>query len=105
MTEGYTYLAVSKLLWRTNASANTAGKARIVIRTEGTLTELVFEHALRVRMKAETSSENLATNPVEANAANVTSVTKSQHLIGKLNNLVTTDLKNITGARDFIWLG
>jgi len=27
------------------------------------------------------------------------------NLVGKINNLVTTDLNNITGARDFLWLG
>ena len=33
--------------------------SRTVVRTEGLLTQLVFEHSLRIRLKAEVSNENI----------------------------------------------
>lgn len=129
------------------------------------LTELVFEHALRIRMKAQTqggktptasSSTTAATTPDTASisespiatevsaassvsgdetlraasestqgkrkkkdAASVASKltgalkdseskgssSSTDNLVGKLNNLVTTDLQNIIEGRDFMMLG
>ncbi|KAJ6500769.1 P-loop containing nucleoside triphosphate hydrolase protein [Mycena sanguinolenta] len=60
---------------------------RVSIQTEAILTELVFEHSLRVRVKAETSQGKL-----EADEA------PGRNLVGKLNNLITTDLHNIVNA-------
>ncbi|KAJ8594877.1 hypothetical protein M405DRAFT_759938 [Rhizopogon salebrosus TDB-379] len=130
---------------------------RTLVRTEGILTQLVFEHALRIRMKAElpddakksgdstgtstpdtasvagsstvaldestegssdetlqTSAETLSTSSVKkgkqkAQDAKEDSETSSKekhssadNLVGKINNLVTTDLSNITEGRDFL---
>ncbi|EIW86373.1 hypothetical protein CONPUDRAFT_78742 [Coniophora puteana RWD-64-598 SS2] len=132
---------------------------RLLVRTEGIITQLVFQHALRIRMKAElpdskspdgmnTPSEasetasladstisvgedNTVANEaqVHSSAASVTSSRKgkqraasahsratstasvpadykpessSDNLIGKINNLVSTDLSNITDGRDFL---
>ncbi|KAI0360840.1 multidrug resistance-associated ABC transporter [Trametes cingulata] len=69
---------------------------RLSVRNEALLTELLFQHALRIRVKSETSSssgeEGVAT------AAGQSAKPKEDHLTGKLNNLVTTDLANVTEA-------
>ncbi|KAF8883986.1 P-loop containing nucleoside triphosphate hydrolase protein [Infundibulicybe gibba] len=61
-----------------------------VVQAECIITQLVFEHALRIRVKAETPSSSQSS----AAAAN--------NLIGKINNLVTTDLGNITDSCHFL---
>ena len=117
------------------------------------LTQLVFEHSLRIRLKVEASSEKIeednltvigtqdnalvakgtavdsnsgerasqssqASTPISQDDSQSTSNdpvtlksdTKSatkdkkeaQNLIGKINNLVTTDLGNIVEGRDFL---
>ncbi|KAG2023135.1 ATP-binding cassette transporter [Coprinopsis cinerea AmutBmut pab1-1] len=136
---------------------------RTLVRTEGILTQLIFEHALRIRVKAE-APEDLATKtpgpvtpdsasapgtPIEPSelgtdhshlATDSTLVASSsegtfkptgsdsgtdaaldaasmkpasqhddgssnaQNLVGKINNLVTTDLNNIVDARDFLYI-
>ncbi|TDL28857.1 P-loop containing nucleoside triphosphate hydrolase protein [Rickenella mellea] len=138
-----------------------------LVRVEGIITQLVFEHALRIRMKAATSDKKgeadstAATTPDTASVADSeehgdsgdaddspvgssaddtlrasTSSVKSDsskakgkdpsasvsgksstsakvdseksgsddNLVGKLNNMVTTDLNNITEGRDFLLL-
>ena len=133
---------------------------RTLVRTEGLLTQLVFEHSLRIRLKAEASNEKIEDNfnvsgtqdsasvtegtSVDSNSGERTSQssttvsrdsssdsqstsnglvkgkdsstlksdTKSatkdkkeaQNLIGKINNLVTTDLGNIVDGRDFLMI-
>lgn len=128
---------------------------RALVRAEALITELVFEHSLRIRLVAETSKENKPENDQdsptvvgtpetasvaessqtaggEADAEEESSATaasdkgkakqsptltskappakkdipskKDTNLIGKINNLVTTDLGNITDARDFLML-
>ncbi|KAF9017850.1 hypothetical protein BDZ89DRAFT_1094212 [Hymenopellis radicata] len=139
---------------------------RLLVRCEAIITELVFEHALRIRMKAEAhSTTSTPSTPSEASApatpgdvtppdaeratdgstdteatlhspassegdthsrdatlgdssASVKSTDDSKkekettapvdpeakNLVGKINNLVTTDLSNIVDSRDFIRL-
>jgi hypothetical protein len=136
-------------------------KVRTVVRTTGIVTQLVFEHALRIRVKAKTSSfpggspistpEGLseATTPdsgsvVEINIVpegavgrspetpseqststatgpngkrkeevpgssdggknNVGEEGASSNLVGKMNNLVSTDLENLVSGRDILLL-
>ncbi|KAJ7750388.1 hypothetical protein DFH07DRAFT_1062096 [Mycena maculata] len=67
---------------------------RTLVRVESIITQLVFEHALRIRCNIETSTDS---------GIGKTSRT-SQNLVGKLNNLVTSDLQNITEAKDFMLL-
>lgn len=62
-------------------------KLQTVVRLEAILTQLVFEHSLRVRLKAESSEDD-----------------KKSNLVGKINNLVTTDLATINEARNCIVL-
>ena len=131
-------------------------QTRTLVRAEGILTQLVFNHALRIRMKAEipegTSTDSNPVSPdnasvadellsaepngsgvqtlAQSSSASVRSVSESikgkqkakdvrlaeakaaprkeataDNLVGKINNLVTTDLNNITEARDFLFLG
>ena len=126
-----------------------------MVRTEAIVTQLVFEHSLRIRVKAETSSESSSSGsttavgtPETASLAESTANTEQSeatataapaangaepqspadgkdkkgkkaqtltaegvkpesksstgNLTGKLNNLVTTDLQNVTYGRDFM---
>ncbi|KDR82378.1 hypothetical protein GALMADRAFT_56800 [Galerina marginata CBS 339.88] len=118
--------------------------SRTLTRTEALIIQLVFEHSLRIRLRAETSNDS-AVQPTgsatlssesdpdpstadgasddtdaTANTAVPDSAKKAEvkptsperekedaaggNLIGKINNLVTTDLNNITDARDFLFL-
>jgi hypothetical protein len=61
----------------------------VSIQSEAILAELVFEHSLCVRVKAETS---------EMQNSDPTRPTNGRNLIGKINNLATTDLQNIVNA-------
>ncbi|KAI0068098.1 P-loop containing nucleoside triphosphate hydrolase protein [Artomyces pyxidatus] len=126
----------------------------LLVRTEGIFTHLIFEHALRIRVKAETETKEGAENPAaetstpdsgsvaesstaaaESTSANgvdeqscqttngkgkqkakdpevkpaepappAKDKTKEGNLIGKINNLVSTDLTNITDGRDFLFI-
>ncbi|KAJ3799615.1 hypothetical protein GGU11DRAFT_858145 [Lentinula aff. detonsa] len=136
---------------------------RSIVHTESIITQVVFEHALRIRVKAETSKSDQPAFPSdtssladssptfesadEENGPNDSSVSddetlqasrksggqshagslkgvpgansptlspttssvdsnalsdSSKNLVGKLNNLVSTDLQNIVDAKDFI---
>ncbi|KAH7903537.1 ABC transporter type 1, transmembrane domain-containing protein [Hygrophoropsis aurantiaca] len=126
---------------------------RTLVRTEGTITQLVFSHSLRIRMKAEspddkkpvsdanatstpdtTSTDSLDSPDVEVStdestedtlrASEASSLAKGKqkaaqtknmddergpksntsNLIGKINNLVSSDLNNITEGRDFLMM-
>lgn len=59
------------------------------------ITELLFQHALRIRVKAEGGSEETADESTEAE--------ERSHLVGRLNNLVTSDLENLKNGNKF-WL-
>ncbi|KAF8994841.1 P-loop containing nucleoside triphosphate hydrolase protein [Hymenopellis radicata] len=94
------------------------GPAKIIVRLQALLTELVFEHSLRIRMKAAVPEEstldgaasagNGDESTVQANQAEKEGAKKASqpdsatsNLVGKINNLVSTDLQNVTDARDF----
>ncbi|KAH9939278.1 uncharacterized protein BXZ73DRAFT_99482 [Epithele typhae] len=126
-------------------------QTRSLVRTEAIITELVFDHALRIRMKADTTGDS--PTPSRANTASQTPETASLaeegegaeegdertvrastvsegstvvaqedgkkkeaekvveaksadagNLVGKINNLVTTDATNIVNGRDFLFL-
>ena len=56
------------------------------------ITELVFDHALRVRVKAETQSDDPGSSGrVEENADSGT----RKNLVGRINNLVSSDLASL----------
>ncbi|KAI4529011.1 P-loop containing nucleoside triphosphate hydrolase protein [Schizophyllum commune Loenen D] len=122
---------------------------RMLVRTEAIITQLVFEHALRIRMKAETPNStptvskaptpdngSVADQPAgsessgdetlhSASPTETTTTTtavggakakkgkgdkeeeghsSSEALVGKINNLVTTDLNNLVDGRDFLFI-
>ncbi|KAF6747842.1 multidrug resistance-associated ABC transporter [Ephemerocybe angulata] len=68
-------------------------------RIESILAQLVFDHSLRIRIQAESSPE--ADESAELNSDKEED---TANFIGKLNNLITVDLANVTGSRDFILL-
>ncbi|KXN82428.1 ATP-binding cassette transporter abc4 [Leucoagaricus sp. SymC.cos] len=76
----------------------------MLVHTEGLLTQLIFEHSLRIRMKAEASERSddptKADNPLRHEGRRP----KADNLVGKINNLVTTDMANVIEARDFLFL-
>ena len=134
-------------------------KVRTVVRTTAIVTQLVFEHALRIRIKAKTSSfpggtptstpegRSDATTPDSGSVVEIHTVPEgvgggsqetpseqststatstngkrkegvpgsdsgkdnvdeedtSKNLVGKMNNLVSTDLENLAWGRD-IWV-
>ncbi|KAF9475019.1 multidrug resistance-associated ABC transporter [Pholiota conissans] len=134
---------------------------RVCVRCEALITQLIFEHSLRVRLKAENSSEksigdrtqetsettfttsetvseagrsaeasddrdsattttavsrdsskDSSSKPptakgkvkAQSNIKDDTAGKKNDNLIGKINNMVTTDLTNIVDSRDFLTL-
>ncbi|KAI0371499.1 multidrug resistance-associated ABC transporter [Pilatotrama ljubarskyi] len=136
---------------------NTA-MTHMLVQTEAIITQLVFDHALRIRMKSETSESPSASRvttavhtpdnasiaepadgdqaspgsngsedeTVRASTASTTSTSApkkgkdakkveeklaapaggspSGNLIGRINNLVTTDLANLVDGRDFLFI-
>jgi hypothetical protein len=126
-----------------------------IVRVTAIITQLVFEHALRIRVKAETSSSQAptptatpegrseATTPDGGSVVEINIVSEdagrgseevqseqsitaassikgkrkeeapsskedanepagSRNLVGKMNNLVSTDLENLVDGRDFL---
>ncbi|KAJ7481603.1 hypothetical protein FB451DRAFT_1030640 [Mycena latifolia] len=67
----------------------------IMTQTTATITQLVFEHALRIRVKSETREKDKG-DPASKKA--------SANLLGKITNLVTVDLIAINGARDVLFI-
>ncbi|KAJ6551726.1 multidrug resistance-associated ABC transporter [Mycena capillaripes] len=59
--------------------------------------QLVFEHALRIRVKAETVDKGDSTPDTSAEKA-------SANLHGKINNLLTVDRNNISEARNVLFI-
>ncbi|KAH7930578.1 P-loop containing nucleoside triphosphate hydrolase protein [Leucogyrophana mollusca] len=104
--------------------------ARIAVHTEGILTQLIFEHALRIRVKAGAqnpgvsegdshSSDDSAGDASSTEPGDVGSRTdlsssakrnveadrtppSSVNFTGRINNLITTDMSNITDSKDFL---
>ncbi len=110
-------------------------QTRLITLAQALLTQLTFEHSLRIRMKAatpdstpsstpsssvagsdsdetvhdgaSTSSDNTAASEETATAKPVSAPVEhsdTSNLVGKINNLVTTDLENIISGRDFLLL-
>ena len=77
------------------------------MRMEALIRQLVFEHGFRVRIMkaAEDSKDNGYGQSVDSKQGSTGDLKHGDNLIGKINNLVTTDLANIVEARDFLSLG
>ncbi len=77
---------------------------RMLVHTEGLLTQLIFEHSLRIRIKAETSDRPDNPSSKSISLRHEHRRPKADNLVGKINNLVTTDMINVVEARDFVFL-
>lgn len=66
-------------------------KTHVVFQAQSILTQLIFEHSLRIRM---------TTSQISSSAKDGT--TGISNITGKLQNLVTTDLDNIMDGRDIL---
>jgi hypothetical protein len=69
-------------------------QTRMLTHATAMMTQLLLEHALRMRVKADVDS---ASSDSEDNKEK-----KDVNLTGKLNNLVTSDMANLGGFRDMI---
>ena len=74
----------------------------VVAQTQAILTELLFEHSLRVRLKAGQSDRMDAG---EGQGRPKDSHTEDNNLIGRINTMVTVDVDSIAGAKDFLMIG
>ncbi|TBU23091.1 hypothetical protein BD311DRAFT_811015 [Dichomitus squalens] len=113
---------------------------RMLVRCKAIITQLIFDHSLRIRMKAETmdtpapsrattaaqTPDNVSIagpDPTEADAGSTSSsgsedettktkeaapepkeLTPTGNLIGRINNLASTDLNNLVDGRDFLFV-
>ncbi|PPQ81860.1 hypothetical protein CVT25_013460 [Psilocybe cyanescens] len=75
-------------------------QTRLVTQIEAILTQLVCEHALRIRMKSDAPKSTQEGSLVLGDAPRA----QGANLLGKINSLITTDLANIREARDFMSL-
>ncbi|KIJ38938.1 hypothetical protein M422DRAFT_258345 [Sphaerobolus stellatus SS14] len=73
---------------------------RVLVQAKAVLTQVVFEHSLRIRLKAEVDKDGKgkdddAKKPEKAKKG-------GRHLTGKINNLITSDLEQIGDGRNFL---
>ncbi|KAI0741256.1 P-loop containing nucleoside triphosphate hydrolase protein [Daedaleopsis nitida] len=79
--------------------------ARLNTRVKSLVTELVFEHALRIRMVAETSGLSAHSNSVDAlNCNNTEAVAEKPNVnvVGKINNLISSDVSALEYAPTYV---
>ncbi|KAI0328372.1 multidrug resistance-associated ABC transporter [Cubamyces sp. BRFM 1775] len=89
---------------------------RMSVHTEAIVTELLFQHALRIRVKSETSSDDSRDESAAASdsapptdggddSSAAEEKRKDSFLVGKLNNLITSDLASVTeGNKEWLRL-
>ncbi|EKM51069.1 uncharacterized protein PHACADRAFT_199901 [Phanerochaete carnosa HHB-10118-sp] len=83
---------------------NTFLSTRSLARMEAVFTALIFEHALRLRSKSGVA-DSANTQPPDTKAASQNATSNdSGSLVGRIMNLATSDLDNITAGRDFLML-
>ncbi|KAF9009619.1 multidrug resistance-associated ABC transporter [Cyathus striatus] len=95
------WLFLGPILYGASQQAFTYVVTKTMVNAQSMLTQLVFEHSLRIRMKAETS-DNLQTDVDEGAADAKKPTSRVDNMIGKLNNLMTSDMSNMTTAVDFL---
>ena len=105
--------------------------AAVVYQTEGLLTQLVFDHSLRIRLKAEPAGnsdsakkpdipedgdqqvesvsvdeETTATDgKLKDDVPEAAAEDRKTNLVGKINTMVTVDVGNVTASKDFLTIG
>jgi hypothetical protein len=77
-----------------------------LVRAEAIITSLVFEHSLRARTQAALpeTKPGVDVGTLTGGGKKGMRDTKDSSLAGKISSHVTTDLNNITNARDFLVL-
>lgn len=81
-------------------------QTRSLVRVEGLFTALIFDHALRLRMKADTSTGHKQPEDIQpAGQAKGGKAGQGDHIVGKIMNMATSDLANIVGGRNVVLLG
>ncbi|KAG5341450.1 hypothetical protein C0989_010391 [Termitomyces sp. Mn162] len=76
---------------------------RGTIHLEAILTQLILQHALRIRIVAEGKSEpTTAETSVPAQSQSATAVDATKNLVGRMNNLISADLQAITRGSEFM---
>ncbi|KAJ3551685.1 hypothetical protein NM688_g4563 [Phlebia brevispora] len=93
--------------------------SRMRIHLQALVTQLVFDHLLRARVKAETipppaGGSDINGTPVDSSeTSRLPKISKlaernpapaTRNLVGKINNIVTTDLNNLPKISDFLWV-
>ncbi|THV06409.1 P-loop containing nucleoside triphosphate hydrolase protein [Dendrothele bispora CBS 962.96] len=80
--------------------------SRTFVRIEAILTQAIYEHILRIRVIAETSTTEAQSSTSDFGTKDNASTPKSNssNLVGKLNNLASSDLQSILGASNFFRL-
>ncbi|KAE9407796.1 hypothetical protein BT96DRAFT_986429 [Gymnopus androsaceus JB14] len=74
---------------------------RLNVHLDALLTQLVFEHSLRIRVKADPDSVSSAKSSPNAQSPE-SSKKGGKSPSGRINNLVTTDLANISELRNWV---
>lgn len=74
--------------------------SRALANAESILTQLVFEHSLKVRIQGDTLDPSQETGRLFGSTSAVNTSTSS--FMGRLTNLATIDLNNIIRARDLV---
>lgn len=86
----------------------------MAVHVEATLTQLIFDHALRMRMKTGSLKSTAAardgdgsgiSEDTQSGSSESDSGKQVDNLVGRLNNLVTTDLSTMLSGRDFLVVG
>ncbi|KAF8311050.1 ATP-binding cassette transporter [Clavulina sp. PMI_390] len=76
------------------------GATHLLAQVESVVTQAVFEHALRIRMKTTPNDDNSSSGvgPKQDNPNGG----KAKNMEGKINNLISSDLENIVDAKDIM---
>ncbi|CAE6404190.1 unnamed protein product [Rhizoctonia solani] len=81
----------------------------MVVRIEAMVTQLLFEHSLRIRMASEDSIETNKYSPqstgsegIRPNLNKEKQNLSSSHILGRIHNLISTDSNNI--SQDFLFV-
>jgi hypothetical protein len=71
---------------------------RMMIHISAILTQIIFDHSLKIRLatSAESEPRSSAGPPTGKEEG------ESRNIVGKINNLITVDVQNITEGRDFV---
>ncbi|KAG6872990.1 hypothetical protein C0995_004366 [Termitomyces sp. Mi166 len=73
--------------------------ARGTVHLEAILTQLILQHALRVRIVAEGKSESVT---MEGSGQSAAAADAAKNLMGRMNNLISSDLQAITRGSEFM---